>query len=117
MLKKKYGNRLDWKRVVKKECAQAFVDSKKFKGYITLIHILEVTEPLTVSLNGENVCIADRGYMWLQQFPLERNYIVTTMFNPKGEIIVKRNPYLVTAIFIWPTFWTKNKSLLKRIIL
>lgn len=87
MLKRKYGDRSDWKRVLKREYAQSYVDSKVIKGYITLLHIIKVTEPLTVSYGGEKICIVDNGYMWLQQFPLDEHHSVTTMFDANGEIV------------------------------
>ena len=87
MLKRKYGDRSDWKRVLKREYAQSYVDSKVIKGYITLLHTVKVTEPLTVSYGGEKICIVDNGYMWLQQFPLDEHHSVTTMFDANGEIV------------------------------
>ena len=87
MLKKKYGDRSEWKRVLIREYSQTFIDSKEFTGYITLLHTIKVTEPLTVSYGGEKVCIVDNGYMWLQQFPLDEKHSVTTMFDANGEIV------------------------------
>ncbi|MGM9986428.1 MAG: DUF402 domain-containing protein [Bacillaceae bacterium] len=86
-MKRKYGNRSDWKRVIKREYAQACLDTNEFKGYVTLIHIIEVTEALSVCYGKRKVCIVDDGYMWLQHFPLEKNYSVTTMFDANGEIV------------------------------
>ncbi len=87
MLKRKFGDRSEWKRVVKRKYSQSFIETNEFKGYITLLNTIKVTEPLSVSYGEENVCIVDDGYMWLQQFPLEKNHSVTTMFNANGEIV------------------------------
>lgn len=86
-LKRKYGNRSEWKRVLQSKYAQSFLDSKEFNGYITLLHTIKVTEPLFVSYGKKNLCIVDNGYMWLQQFPLEKNHSVTTMFDANGKIV------------------------------
>ncbi|MEY9865213.1 putative RNA-binding protein associated with RNAse of E/G family [Peribacillus sp. B2I2] len=87
MLKRKYGNRLEWKRVLGRKYAQAFLDTKEFKGYITLLHIIKVAEPLSVRYEEKNICIVDDGYTWLQQFPLEKKHSVTTMFDNNGNIV------------------------------
>jgi len=87
MLKRKFGDRSEWKRVIKRKYSQSYLDTKKFKGYITLLNTIKVTEPLSVRYGEENVCIVNDGYMWLQQFPLEKNHSVTTMFNANGDIV------------------------------
>lgn len=87
MLKRKFGNRSEWKRVLERKYAQTYLDTNDFKGYITLLNTLRVTEPLSVRYGEKRVCIVDDGYMWLQHFPLEKNHSVTTMFNENGEIV------------------------------
>ncbi|WP_456278978.1 DUF402 domain-containing protein [Bacillus sp. AK128] len=87
MLKRKYGDRSEWKRIVKRKYAQSYLETTEFKGYITLLNTLKVTEPLFVSYGERKVCIVDDGYMWLQQFPLEKNHSVTTMFDANGNIV------------------------------
>ncbi len=87
MLKRKYGNRRDWKRLLKKEYRQSCLNTSAFKGYITLLKIDKVTAPLFSTYGQNNVCIVDDGYMWLQQFPSEKNHAVTTMFNSDGEVV------------------------------
>lgn len=34
MLKRKYGDRSEWKRVLKRQYAQTYLDTKDFKGYL-----------------------------------------------------------------------------------
>ncbi|WP_108670402.1 DUF402 domain-containing protein [Peribacillus acanthi] len=87
MLKRRYGNRSEWKRVLQRQYAQSFLDTEDFKGYITLLHTIEVSKPSFVNYGEKNVCIVDDGYMWLQQFPLEKNHSVTTMFDANGDIV------------------------------
>jgi len=45
MLKRKYGNRPNWQRVLKSDYRQIYHSDKDFKGYITLLNINEVREP------------------------------------------------------------------------
>jgi len=87
MLERKYGDRSKWKRVVEREYTQSFLDTEDFRGTITLLNVKKVSEPLTVSYQGRNVCIVDDGYSWLQHFPYEERYSLTTMFDSKGEIV------------------------------
>jgi predicted RNA-binding protein associated with RNAse of E/G family len=86
-LKKKYGDRSDWKRVIKKAYAQAHIITAEFTGYITLLRIDQVTEPLFVQYGNKKICIVDNGYMWLQHFPIGNFHSVTTMFDSTGHIV------------------------------
>lgn len=87
MLKRKYGDRAEWKRVIKRQYTQTFLDIEKFKGYVTLLHVQKVSEPLEVSYEKKQVCIVDDGYIWLQHFPIHEQHSLTTMFNAKGEVV------------------------------
>jgi predicted RNA-binding protein associated with RNAse of E/G family len=87
LLKRRFGDRSDWKRVLDKDYTQAFLDRDGFKGYATLLKINKVIEPLTVSYVGKNVCIVDDDYIWLQHFPEEEMYSLTTMFDSRGKIV------------------------------
>ncbi|MFC7687403.1 DUF402 domain-containing protein [Ureibacillus sp. GCM10028918] len=87
MFKRKYGNRSNWKRVLKSEYQQTFHQDKDFRGYITLLNIEEVLEPLVVKNAGKEVCIVNKGYSWLQHFPIGKNHSVTTMFDAEGEVV------------------------------
>ena len=87
MLKRKYGNRLGWKRVTDRKYIQSFIDTEVFKGYVTLLKINKVTAPLFVQYDKEKVCIVDNGYVWVQHFPNNERYSLTTMFDASGEIV------------------------------
>ncbi|MBS8263630.1 DUF402 domain-containing protein [Mesobacillus boroniphilus] len=86
-LKRKYGDRADWLRVVQREFIQDFFDEEGFKGYVTLLMVIKITEPLYVLYRDKRVCIVDEGYTWLQHFPEGARHSVTTMFNSKGEVV------------------------------
>ena len=87
VMHRKYGNRLEWKRIIQREYTQSNVENKEFTGHITLIKMLKVTDPLWVQYGEERICIVDDNYMWLQHFPIGKNYSVTTMFDANGEIV------------------------------
>lgn len=87
MLKRKYGSRYDWKRVLNRAYTELFIEAEAFKGNVSLLYMKEVREPLYMSYEGRKICIADRGYYWMQHFPEGQQYSVTTVFNPSGSIV------------------------------
>lgn len=87
VLKRKYGNRSDWKRILERRYAQKYLESCDFTGYVTLLHTLKVTQPLFDSYGEKKLCIVDEGYMWLQQFPLKEKHSVTTMYDKCGNVV------------------------------
>lgn len=87
MLKRRYGDRSEWKRLIDREYTQAFIDTDKFKGYGTLIKVNEVSEPLYVQYKEQQICIVNDGYVWMQHFPENEQHSLTTMFNSKGEVV------------------------------
>lgn len=87
MLKRKYGNRSDWNRILKRKYAQTYLNTKYFKGYVTLLNTIKVNEPLYVNYEDKKICIVDDGYMWLQQFPFDKKHAVTTMFDANGSVV------------------------------
>lgn len=87
MKKLKHADRVDWHRVTDRNYICKFVDETNFKGYITLLSIHKVNEPLIINNNKQQIILVDDGYYWMQHFPLGANYCVTTMFNKEKEII------------------------------
>ncbi|CAG9621638.1 DUF402 domain-containing protein [Sutcliffiella rhizosphaerae] len=87
MKKVKYASRPEWNRVTKRNYSQYYLRNHTFSGHISLIQIQEITTPLLVNYEGNELCIADHGYFWLQHFPTGENYSVTTSINDKGEIL------------------------------
>jgi len=51
------------------------------------VYIEKVKEPLIAYMNGNDVCLADEGYIWLQHVPSNSNFAVTTMYNRNKEIV------------------------------
>ncbi|OME82344.1 MULTISPECIES: DUF402 domain-containing protein [Paenibacillus] len=86
-MKRKLADRLDWNRVLHRKFISKFVDEVDFKGHITLISIYQVKESLRRNINGQEICLVDDGYFWMQHFPSDSNYCVTTMFNEKKEVV------------------------------
>lgn len=87
MASRRYGNRKEWKRISKRNYQEVYISDSDFKGYITLIEMLEVKEPLDVEYPHRTVRIVDQGYSWLQHFPSNKRHSVTTMFNENNEVV------------------------------
>lgn len=86
-LKRKFGDRSEWKRILDRTYVQTYMEAPEFKGHVTLLHLKKVAAPLTVRYDDLHICLADDGYFWLQHFPANEKYSVTTMFDDKGEIV------------------------------
>ncbi|MEN2466228.1 DUF402 domain-containing protein [Ornithinibacillus sp. JPR2-1] len=87
MLKRRYGDRSDWTRIIERRYAQQYVENERFTGYMTLLDVIKVSEPLIIRYGEGERCIVDDGYQWLFQFPEDQHHTVTTTFNSAGEIV------------------------------
>ncbi|WKA56643.1 DUF402 domain-containing protein [Planococcus shixiaomingii] len=86
-IKRKAGDRAGWKRVVERHYQQRYIETKDYCGYVTLLHVKEVTKPLWTTYNSKQLCILNNGYVWLQHFPEGHHHSVTTTFNENGDIV------------------------------
>ena len=62
MLKRKYANRPNWKRIIDQEYVYTFINNEQFQGYVTLLKLNKVSSPLVAQYNEETVCIVDNGF-------------------------------------------------------
>ena len=86
-MKRKFSDRANWRRILKRNYACFAMDDPGFKGYVTLYRIQELRDPLWKEYNGRRMCLADKGYLWMQHFPQGEHFVVTTMFDPKGQVV------------------------------
>lgn len=86
-MKRKHADRYDWKRILSKQFALTQVDSSDFTGYISLIKINSVRQPLVVTMDGKRLKLVDVGYCWMQYFPSDEHYSITTVFNERGQVV------------------------------
>jgi predicted RNA-binding protein associated with RNAse of E/G family len=84
-MKKKRADYPDWQRVPRKRFAMTHIESREFSGYISLLCLDAVTEPLWVTRADQDICLGDAGYTWLQHFPHNSHYALTTTFDAQGE--------------------------------
>ena len=85
-MKRLLANRPDWKRILQKRFYCSYFESAEFTGYITLLCLDKVREPLWAKSSKKKVCIVDNNYSWLQYFPKGKHYAVTAQFNEYGQV-------------------------------
>lgn len=86
-MKQRAADRLPWPRVTARRFATHTFATTEFQGVATLLCIDAVHEPLWVDWQGHHFCICDSGYTWLQHFPTNTHYAVTTQFNTQGQVV------------------------------
>jgi hypothetical protein len=86
-MKRKFSDRANWRRILKRNYACFPMDDPCFRGFVTLYRIQELRDPLWKEYNGRRMCLADKGYLWMQHFPKGEHFVVTTMFDPKGQVV------------------------------
>lgn len=86
-MKIKSADRSNWSRLLAHRFVVRRIDSPAYHGYVTLLRLDEVREPLYVNFGQERVCIADRGYDWVQHFPDGAPYVLLAAFDEQGELV------------------------------
>jgi predicted RNA-binding protein associated with RNAse of E/G family len=86
-MKRKFGDRANWRRVTHRQFKSKYVESDEFTGYVTLYSIFALRDPLWKTYGGHTFRIADKGYTWLQYYPKGAHFVVTAMFDDQGEIV------------------------------
>ena len=87
MIKKRYADRRDWRRITQRHYVHEQVENEVFRGHVTLLQLIEVASPLDVRYGDETIRIADAGYAWVQQFPSDAQHAVTSMFDATGQLV------------------------------
>jgi len=85
-MKRKYANRADWPRILSKRYVQKRLDEAGFHGYITLLSLDRVKQPLQVEVHGITCCVADDGYLWMQLFPDGGRHTLTVMLDRDRQV-------------------------------
>ncbi|KAA0548155.1 DUF402 domain-containing protein [Bacillus sp. BGMRC 2118] len=86
-MKMKYADRKDWKRITEKSWKSFLRKGYYFHGWVSILQISKVREPLTVNYHDQNVKLADAGYTWVQYFPKGESYTITVMLNESNEVV------------------------------
>ena len=86
-MKQRSADRLPWPRVTTRRFVIQTFATPEFQGVATLLCIDAVREPFWVEWQGRRFCICDGGYTWLQHFPTNTHYAVTTQFDARGQVV------------------------------
>lgn len=81
------AERPGWERVLARRFIARRIDTQEYRGYVTLLRIDEVSEPLSVCFEDQEVCIVDCGYTWVQHFPDNAHYALLAAFDEHGELV------------------------------
>lgn len=86
-MKRKQADRPHWQRILRRRFTVTRLDTPAFQGYVTLLRLIEVRQPLWVPFGARRLCVADHGYCWLQHFPEGAHYTLTTMLDAEGQVV------------------------------
>lgn len=85
MVKRKYANRPNWKRI--KEKIFLLKTSDQFEGTIVYLGFKQVSSPLWKRYSERLVKILDTNYWWVHFFPTNQHYTITAMIDEKGYLV------------------------------
>ena len=63
------------------------VNEPFFDGYACFLKLQNIEKPLIVNNGLNEVCIRDNNYEWIEVYPTEGNYVITIMYDDKGNLI------------------------------
>ncbi|TLS50292.1 DUF402 domain-containing protein [Paenibacillus antri] len=86
-MKRKFADRPNWSRIIKKSYTGIEVHEDSFHGRLGYLLLDEVRDQLWVTYGSKRLCIVDNGYVWLQHFPKNGKYVLTSTFDDQGELV------------------------------
>ncbi|MCM1991347.1 DUF402 domain-containing protein [Oceanirhabdus seepicola] len=87
MIERMYADRPNWTRVLQKKFSTKYIKNIDFNGYVSMIYIEKVKQPLIKNMLGKDYCLVDDGYIWLELLPIYGNYHLTAMYNNNTQIV------------------------------
>lgn len=63
------------------------VDESFFDGYACFLKFQNIEKPLMVDNGINKICIKDNNYKWIEAYPTNGKYVVTIMYDDKGNLI------------------------------
>ena len=87
-MKRKIADLSDWNQKLQVTYRQMFVEEEDFKGYVTRVQFDDVQDPIWYQPAAHHrYLLVDDQYVWLQYFPSNANYAVTTVIDPQGALV------------------------------
>lgn len=86
-MKRSYANKPKSSKVIDFSYNCEYIDNEDYIGYVGCIGIEKVAQPV-IRMIGDNLLkLGDVGYTWIQTFPKDKNYSITTMFDKDEDIV------------------------------
>ena len=80
-IKTKNLDRHEWYTDTDRDFSCTYIRDEFFEGGAGLITFTGIKAPDEVDTpDGRRLCIADKGYQWLELAPKDKNYVITSMF-------------------------------------
>ncbi|MFD2115846.1 DUF402 domain-containing protein [Paenibacillus yanchengensis] len=86
-MKRKFSDRANWRRIINRTFRCEAYRDKHIRGLVTVYYIHEMRDPLWRKYEDRKLCLADQNYVWLQHYPKDAHYVVTTMFDECGSVV------------------------------
>ncbi|WP_202708818.1 DUF402 domain-containing protein [Sporosalibacterium faouarense] len=86
-MKRKLVDSSDWERLIKRRYKQKYIENNEFKGYVSILYIDKIEEPLIVKFEGSTLQLANDGYIWVKYLPVDYNYAVIAMYDHEYNLI------------------------------
>lgn len=86
-MKRKTGNRDGWTRINKQNYVQMYINNQHFKGYVTLIHFIDVIHPLKAKIAKQPLTLIQNGTYLMQHIPDNEAFALTTYLHKDGTIL------------------------------
>lgn len=87
-MKRKFADFPKWKNVLEKKYINYYFDNEDFKGNISMLTAIKVSEKITANRSGKEVVIFDKDFKWLEFYPeTNKNIAMIVAFNDKEEIV------------------------------
>ena len=80
-IKKKNLDRREWYSDTDRDFTCRYHKDDFFEGGIGLVTFTGIAAPDEVDSPSGRLCIADKGYQWLELAPKDGNYVITSMFH------------------------------------
>ena len=86
-MKRKYMKREEWHRMLQREYRCVPCEFEGMEGFVSILVLKKVTEPLYVADEDKMVLIADNGYSWVQVALKDQYFWLTSMFDTEGRLL------------------------------
>jgi uncharacterized protein len=102
-MKRKFLDRRGWKRIIEQSTQIERIEQPE-EGWMALIKMKSVSQPLYVNNCGRKLKVADNGFQWLHFMPDHEEYVMTAMIDDHGKLIQ------IYYDIVWQTGYDKKNN-------